>query len=188
MKKTRKTAAIAAIMIAGTLFAANAGAETAQGTERPTPAGEGFAIDIGLTDGAGDLGFRAGLTTPWILGGHAAARLTGSVFMRDTNWHPYCTVRAGLVGASFMASADIRLYGEGGALLLLPPADSDSSAFRLGGYGHFGLEFFADRARSGSAYFIELGTNGVGARADKEAGSPIYLNGFSSSVGFRWYP
>jgi hypothetical protein len=193
MKKSVKCAAIAIIALAGTLFAANAGAETAQseaatGIGRTIATGAGFALDIGLTDGAGDFGAKAGITTPWILGGHAAARISGTAFMRSTNWKPYFTVRAGLIGASFMANADIRLYGEGGALLLLPPEASDSSAFAFGGYGHFGFEFFMDRAHSGCAYFVELGSNGIGARADREAGSPIYLNGFSTTVGVRWYP
>jgi hypothetical protein len=147
-----------------------------------------FALSVGLADYAGDLAVTASATTPWILDGHAAARASAFLCMRDTTMTPYYGFRLGLIGGTMLVSADIRLYGEGGALLLVPTSTVDTAPLRFGGYGHFGFEFFVDRARVGSAYFIELGTNGIGARADAETGTPLYMNGFAASVGFRWYP
>jgi len=192
MKQSRKSAVVAALLIMGALFAVTAGADTVP-TEASIGigrriAGDGFAIGYGLTDGAGDFGSRLEITTPWILAGHAAARISGTLFWRDTNWKPYFTVRAGLIGASFMASSDIRLYGEGGVILLLPPEASDSRSYAIGGFGHFGFEFFLDRANSKISYFVEIGSNAISARADKEEGKPFYLSGFSTAVGLRWYP
>lgn len=74
------------------------------------------------------------------------------------------------------------MYGEGGILGLFPSSDFSSKKFVFGGYGLFGFEFFMNQMNK---YFIELGSCGTGAKADKIATKPIYSNGFLISTGFR---
>jgi hypothetical protein len=63
---------------------------------------------------------------------------------------------------------------------------SFSFSIVFGGYGHFGFEFFMPKASGplSSAYFIELGTNGIGAKTNS---GQSYLNGFAVSTGLRVY-
>ncbi len=85
-----------------------------------------------------------------------------------------------------MRNEDIRLYGEGGFLFVFPDSSFDSDTFVFGGYGHFGFEFSMPNT-SGSvslSYFIELGTNGIGAKTNSK---DTYLNGFAVSTGLRVY-
>lgn len=151
--------------------------------------GNDITVGAGLMDCAGDFGLCGSVTTPWFFRKTAAIRAGGFVLWRNgADWIPYYGAKLGLVGGSFMANGDIRLYGEGGGVFLFPSARFDEDPFVFGGYGLFGFEFFIDRTASGLSYFIELGSNGIGAKAEKETGSPIYMNGFSTSVGLRWYP
>jgi len=63
---------------------------------------------------------------------------------------------------------------------------SFSFSIVFGGYGHFGFEFSMPNT-SGSvslSYFIELGTNGIGAKTNSK---DTYLNGFAVSTGLRVY-
>jgi hypothetical protein len=82
----------------------------------------------------------------------------------------------------------IRLYGEGGLLLVLPGQSFATERTHTGGYGHFGFEFLMGApGRQRASYFMELGTVGAEARADRQVGKPIYMNGFSISTGIRLY-
>ncbi|AEJ20393.1 hypothetical protein [Gracilinema caldarium] len=133
-----------------------------------------------------DLGMGLGLTSPWFLYEKAAIRVSGNVlFKTDNQWKPYYAIRTGLIGGSFMQSADIRLYGEGGFLFLFPDTSFDSASFRLGGYGHFGFEFFLSTTPGSGSYFIEVGSNAIDA---KSLAGNHYLNGFATTCGFRFYP
>ena len=150
--------------------------------------GDGFSLGTGLTDAAGEFGFQGNVTSPWFLWNKAAVRGSGFILYRESNWTPYYGFRLGLIGGTIMANADIRLYGEGGVQCIFPDESFDSDVFVIGGYGHFGFEFFVDRAHNGLTYYIELGSNGISATADSEAGSPLYMNGFATTVGLRFYP
>jgi hypothetical protein len=97
-------------------------------------------------------------------------------------------VRAGVVGVGGVVAGCIRLYGEGGVFAAFPSAGLSSQGTQWGGYGHFGFEcLFGRPAHAPCAYFIELGTVGSGARAERMLGRPTYLNGFVTRVGFRLF-
>ena len=189
MNRTTRNLAVAAFFVFVVLAAAVAGEDPG----RPLVRGSAqlktstFSMGVELFEFGGDFGFGASLTSPWFLGNHAAVRVSGFAAYRDTGWNPYFGVRAGLAGGTLMSSADIRLYGDGGLLVLFPSALSDSSDAVFGGYGRFGFEFFIDPAESGVSYFMELGANGVAAIADREPGAPLYANGFSVTTGLRLY-
>jgi hypothetical protein len=102
----------------------------------------------------------------------------------ETVWMPYSNVSLGLIGISAVIVEHIRLYGEGGTVLLFPSDSFSSKSIVVGGYGLFGFEFFMDK---NGCYFIELGGIGTGAVADKVLSKPIYSNGFTISTGFRFY-
>ncbi len=148
----------------------------------------GNHISLGFTiqEWDEDLGGGLQLTSPWFLYEKAAVRLSGSVLYKENvDWTPYSVLRLGFLGGSFMRTADIRLYGEGGILLLFPNSKFDDDTFVFGGYGHFGFEFFlAESQNPLMSYIIELGTNGVGAKTNK---GDMYLNGFALSAGLRLY-
>ena len=146
----------------------------------------GLSLGLSVQEWQDDFGSSLVLTSPWFLYEKAALRVSGTVlFKENTQWKPYYALRTGLLGGSFMQSADIRLYGEGGLLLVFPDASFDSTSFRMGGYGHFGFEFFLSSQKGTASYFIELGSNGIDARTI--AGNH-YLNGFATTCGFRFYP
>ncbi len=146
-----------------------------------------ISVGYGLARAQDEFSLNANLTSPWVLGNHAAIRLWALGLFHTGSWQPYYGFRFGLIGGSLMETAAIRLYGEGGVLMVIPSSSFDSDTTIWGGYGLFGFEFFAYRPGHGLAFYIELGSNGVDARAEKEAGSPMYLNGFETSAGLRYY-
>jgi len=141
---------------------------------------------ISVQEWKDDFGIGFNLTSPWFLFEKAAIRVSGNIlFKADAQWKPYYAIRTGLIGGSFMQSADIRLYGEGGFLFLFPDASFDTTSFRFGGYGNFGFEFFLSTTPGSGSYFIELGSNGIGATT---LSGNYYLNGFALTTGIRFYP
>lgn len=169
---------LAALMLAGTPVAA----ETTGGGPNRTGA---LSVGFSIHEWEDDFGLGGTVTSPWFLWDHGALRMSGAVLFKENfDWQPYYSLRVGLVGGSFMKTAAIRLYGEGGFLFVFPHANFDIEPFRLGGYGHFGFEFFLDTASWPSSYYIELGSNGIQAQ-DKQGA--FYLNGFTISCGIRIY-
>ena len=142
-----------------------------------------------------DFAFGLVLTSPYYYNDRLAVRLSGNMgFVEgikpddtESSWMPFTTVKLGLIGQGGRIAQAIRLYGEGGAILLMPDSDlSDDDV--VGGYGVFGFEFFMSADPScPSSYFIELGGIGVDAKAENLPGSPTYVTGFSTSVGFRYH-
>ncbi len=171
------------VLLAALLWVgAPAAAETTGGGLNKTSA---LSVGFSIHEWEDDFGLGGTLTSPWFLWNHGALRLSGAVLFKENfDWQPYYSLRAGLVGGSFMKTAAIRLYGEGGFLFVFPHADFDAELFRLGGYGHFGFEFFLDTASWPSSYYIELGSNGI---LTKDINGTPYLNGFALSCGMRLY-
>lgn len=153
---------------------------------RPPARTSEMSLGLSLQEWGNELGTGVQITSPWFLYDKVAVRLGGSALWKaDANWAPYYALRLGLVGGNFMRNGDVRLYGEGGFLFLFPACSFDSDRFAFGGYGHFGFEFFQPSVRGGaSSYFIELGSNGTGAKTNT---GTIYVNGFSVSTGLRVY-
>jgi hypothetical protein len=96
-----------------------------------------------------------------------------------------------VAGGARIPATPVRLYGFGGPVLLSLPGELSSKRARLGGVGGFGFDFHFQNGRGGDdgpvRYFVELGGLGVGAKADKLPGSPIFANGFLIAAGFRAY-
>ena len=173
------------------MLPAQASSQAAQIEKAPTSASHMSASRISLSfslqEWSNEFGIGLQITSPWFLHEKVAARLGGFVLWKhDVNWATFYALRLGLIGANFMANSDIRLYGEGGFLFLFPNSSFDSDLFAFGGYGHFGFEFFLPMVNipASSSYFIELGSNGTGAKTNS---GQSYLNGFSISTGLRVY-
>ena len=145
------------------------------------------SIGYSLNEYADNFGLGLELTTPFFFDS-LAFRADGTVqFSADANWKPWFTTRLGAVGAAPLVADFARFYGEGGVIFAFPGDALSSSFFGIGGYGHFGFEFFTG-TESPISYFLEAGGIGSGLRADKLASSPMLLNGFYLRVGFRGYP
>lgn len=147
----------------------------------------GHGIGFQLNQYQNDFGFGLQYMTPLFfnsIGVRAKYNLMFHEHVKDSmmTWTPYSNLSLGLIGFSGMVSERIRLYGEGGLLLILPSSAFSTSAFDLGGYGLFGFEFFTTNSFN---YFIEIGGVGSGAVADKLTYQPIYSNGLSITTGFR---
>lgn len=148
--------------------------------------GTGFGFQ--LNQFQRDFGFGASITSPLFVHDHLGVRLRGNLMFYEhvengtTTWSPYANMTLGLIGIGGTIADFIRLYGEGGVVMLMPAESFSGEDFVLGGYGLFGFEFFMDRYIN---YFIEIGGVGTGAVADKLPSSPIYSNGLLISTGFR---
>ncbi len=143
-----------------------------------------FSAGFQLHDFNDDFGCGINLTSPWLWNKKAAIRLSQDiVFSNIKNWKPYGSSRLGVVGSTGLIHRFLRLYGEGGLQVLVVNKKISSDMISIGGYGHFGFEFITNS----NSCFIELGTSGVGVRADKLEGKPLYFNGFCIGVGTRHY-
>lgn len=102
---------------------------------------------------------------------------------QEMTWDAYGNFQIGLRTRQTIIDNKIFVYGEGGCILLLPNKSFSTQKNKIGGYGLFGFEF---KTPYSTAYFIELGGAGIGAKADKIEGEPIYANGFLTNVGIRF--
>lgn len=160
----------------------------AQAMEQSIRTGWGFGYR--LNEHQQDFGIGLDITSPAFFKGTTAMRFKANRMWFqyndgvETDWKPYAHFSAGLFGVGSHITPSIRIYGEGGISVLLPPTEISSEEVNMGGYGVFGFEFFAN---PGFSYFIELGGMGHGTVADKLPGKPIYSNGMSVGVGLRIY-
>jgi hypothetical protein len=147
----------------------------------------GFGFQLGQYQN--DFGVGAQVTSPFFFYKRLAVRARANVMWNDhvqdgmATWSSYSNLSVGVVGLSGEIANIIRLYGEGGLLILLPNEAFSSSASEVGGYGLFGFEFFLGYNFN---YYIEIGGAGTGAVADKIATQPIYSNGLLIQTGFRF--
>ncbi|MBP7828802.1 MAG: hypothetical protein KA248_02665 [Kiritimatiellae bacterium] len=147
----------------------------------------GVAAGFQINQYQDDFGLGMSLTSPYVKD-LFAVRVRGNLMFNEntksdeTNWDSYFNFTAGLVGVAGTVCENIRLYGEGGFIGIVPASEFSDKDFVAGGYGVFGFEFFMDARRN---YFIELGGVGTGAREDNVPGRPIYSNGLLISAGFR---
>ena len=160
------------------------------GFAQEKPLNSKMALGFHLNQNQQDFGFGLQATSPYFANQKVAVRLRGSLMWNQhvnndnlTVWSPYSNVSLGVVGVGGEIADFIRLYGEGGVVLLFPNSDFSSNSSQLGGYGLFGFEFYMS---SNNSYFIEIGGIGTGAVADKVATNPIYSNGMLINVGFRY--
>jgi hypothetical protein len=101
----------------------------------------------------------------------------------------YEMIRLGVLGR-YMWYDYVKLYVEGGPLLMLNNSLVTSRKISMGGYGLAGMEY---RLRTGHYFlghcwvFLEGGGIGTGAHADRLIGSPAYANGLFFGLGIRYY-
>lgn len=137
-----------------------------------------------------DFGIGLNITSPYFANEKMAIRLKGNLIWNEhinsnseTTWSPYSNLSLGFVQSVGEINNFVRIYGEGGAIMLFPSTQFSSKSIQFGGYGLFGFEFFFDKHVN---YFFEAGGVGTGARADKIVEKPIYSNGFLINVGVRF--
>lgn len=151
----------------------------------------GFGFGFHLNQFQRDFGMGINVTSPFFADDKLAFRVQGNILWLQhpdpegiSTWTDYNNITFGLVTVSGVIKNFVRLYSEGGLLLLFPSEDFSSEKIELGGYGFFGFEFFTDKR---SNYFLEIGGMGTSAIADKIPTEPIYSNGLSVSAGIRYY-
>lgn len=148
------------------------------------------AIGFQLTQVQNDFGLGFNISSPYFANERMTMRVRGNLVWHqhpdaigESTWTSYSNFSFGIASISGVVAERIRLYGEGGAMVLFPAGDFSSESVNFGGYGLFGFEFFM---YPHSNYFIELGGVGSGAKADRIPTAPIYSNGFIISVGYRY--
>jgi hypothetical protein len=155
------------------------------------------AVGFALAGGPSTFGTGVVVTSPWLGASSLAVQAAAykSWFTRavghdddsgeaEETWSPFATYKLGIAAGSVVAGGNVRMYGVGGLLYLRPNAAFSTAKSVTGGYGAFGFEFLSAKALN---FYLELGANGVGARAEKVPGRPLYANGFTTTVGFRYY-
>jgi len=151
----------------------------------------GFGIGFQLNEYQDDFGLGINVNSPYFLYESVTVRLRANymynqaVIEGKSDWLGYGNFSLGLASGGTRIGESIRLYGEGGVIALLPPEQISSNSSEWGGYGLFGFEFFFE---GNGSYFLEVGGVGTGASADKVQTEPIYSNGLTISVGFRFTP
>jgi hypothetical protein len=169
--------------------------QKAEKTDKPARSSK-FSIGFGLETLQDDFGMELALTTPYFANGVMAFRVRGGIAWASgipegetkEDWLLYAPVRIAYTVSSAFAADRIRLYSEGGSILIFSIQDVASETYAgAGGYGLFGFEFFANDYVP-VTYFIEGGGMGTNSEADKMISDPSLGNGFFVSVGIRWYP
>lgn len=151
---------------------------------------EGFSFGLNLNQYQRDFGIGLNVTSPSFAGDNLVVRATANlqylqhvpVEKTAETWTGYGAFRLGLANTGAALADGIRLYGEGGAMLLLPNDEFSDKDAILGAYGLFGFEFYM---HASSSFFLEAGGLGINAVADQLPNAPIYANGFLVSVGWR---
>lgn len=149
-----------------------------------------FGLGGQVTQYQNDFGVGLNMVSPYFAKGILAFRLRGNLMWKEhlnsngkIDWSPYANLSIGMVSIAGKIGSNIRVYGEGGLMVLLPSNRFSSENFQVGGYGLFGFEFFFHPQNN---YFIEIGGVGTGARADKVLEQPIYSNGLLITAGYRY--
>ncbi|MEZ4805583.1 MAG: hypothetical protein R2852_08905 [Bacteroidia bacterium] len=150
----------------------------------------GFGFGFHLSEYQNDFGLGLNVTSPFFLHDGVGVRARANLMFNQnvvdsvTDFMPYNNLSIGFIGVGGRLGENIRLYGEGGFIAILPSSKFSSESMELGGYGLFGFEFFFTKFGN---YFIEIGAVGTGAKADKVSTKPIYSNGLTVSTGVRFY-
>ncbi len=148
-----------------------------------------FAVGFQIAQYQQDFGLGLNVSSPYFADDRIAFRLRGNIMWNEhlnpdglSTWSNYSNLSLGIVGVGGQIGNSIRLYGEGGLILLFPSSNFSSESTEIGGYGLFGFEFYL---HPNGSYFIEIGGVGTGAKEDKIATQAIYSNGLLIDTGFR---
>jgi len=151
-----------------------------------------LSLGLHLNNFQNDFGQGISVTSPFFANNSIAFKGSFNVAYRDgivegdsiSNWYAYSSVQFGTIAVAGKIGESIRAYGSGGVIVLFPNAVFSNHKTQIGGYGLWGFEFILN---SRISYYVELGGMGVGARAEKMIGQPIYSNGFLTTVGLHFY-
>lgn len=163
---------------------------TTAASAQDNPVNNGFGFGFQLSQYQKDFGYGLNITSPTFIHDKIVLSLRGNLMYNEhlkngeITWTPYSNVTFGVAGIGGQVAEKIRLYGEGGVFGIFPSDEFSSESLVIGGYGLFGFEFFMHESFN---YFIEIGSAGTGATADKIPTKPMYSNGLSVSTGFRVY-
>lgn len=147
-----------------------------------------FGVGFQLGEIQDDFGIGLNITSPYLFDNRFAIRARANFVWNEhldgieTTWTPYTNASLGFIGVAGKINDYIRLYSEGGLILLFPSDDFSDGELVLGGYGLFGFEFYHIRNLN---YFIEIGGVGTGAKENTIAARPIYSNGLMINAGLR---
>ncbi len=154
-----------------------------------------FAAGFGLSNAADNFGINVELSSPSFLRDFLTVRAETAIdFLSayrdnpDIAWEMFYSERLGVAATGGWAGDAIRLYGEFGGLLVLPPSALSDDSAQAGIYGLFGFEFFiSPDEHNNVSYYLEAGSNSLFANAEKLAGKPDYYSGFTVKTGWRYY-
>ena len=122
----------------------------------------GVGIDYALVGRNNKFGISAALTSPWLIANSLGFRAnTEYFFPNKENRNGFFVLDCSVMGGHIMKTANIRLYGGGGALFLFPMKDGEPKA-KYGGHGFFGFEYFMDETPVGLSLFTEIGGGNLG--------------------------
>jgi len=153
-------------------------------------ANKSFALGMQIGQYQKDFGMGIHVSSPYFLYKKVTIRVKYNFMWHehldasnDIVWTSYSNLSVGLVGLAGEISDFARIYGEGGLLFLFPSSKFSSESSEMGGYGLLGFELMPN---AHTAYFIEVGGAGTGARADKIPGEAVYSNGLIITAGLRF--
>ena len=124
----------------------------------------GIGFDFALAGLKNDFALSAGITSPWFFYNSFAFRINGEYYVPSSQHiYGYPVVDFSLMSGHLMKTANIRLYGGGGAAALFPLGGEHTVI--ITGQGFFGFEFFMTERPSGFSCFTEIGGGGFGFHA-----------------------
>ena len=125
----------------------------------------GIGLDYALVNRKNNFGVSAALTSPWLFTNSLAFRAdTGYFFPSEEHSNGFLVLDGSVMGGHIMKTANIRLYGGGGVVVLFPMEDGEATG-RISGHGFFGFEYFMTEEPSGFSFFTEMGGGGFGFHA-----------------------
>ena len=147
-------------------------------------------MDFHVSEYQEDFGLGISAASPYFVYDRIAIRMRGNLMYNqivsenESTWEPYLNISLGLIGVAREIEGFMRLYGEGGPIMLFPSGAFSSKGYLFGGYGLFGFESYISENFN---YQIEIGSVGMGATEDKIQNKPIYSNGMLINTGFRMH-
>lgn len=124
----------------------------------------GIGFDFALAGLKNDFALSTSVTSPWFFYNSFAFRINGEYYFPSRQHiYGYPVVDLSLMSGHLMKTANIRLYGGGGATALFLPGEEHTVV--ITGQGFFGFEFFMTERPSGFSCFTEIGGGGFGFHA-----------------------
>lgn len=125
----------------------------------------GIGVDYALVGRQNNFGISAALTSPWWFTNSFAFRANTEYFFPNAEQqNGFFVLDCSVMGGHIMQTANIRLYGGGGAVALFP-MKSDEPIGKVSGHGFLGVEYFFEKNPVGLSLYTEMGGGGFGFHA-----------------------